>query len=33
LRPARCAEIAAANPHGPPPTMTRSASSDIPLKR
>src|SRR2546430_1343169 len=25
LSPARCAEIAAASPHGPPPTMSRSS--------
>src|SRR5689334_13634219 len=29
--PARCAETAAARPHGPPPTITRSASFDIAL--
>ncbi len=33
LSPALCAEIAAARPHGPAPTMTRSASSDIALNR
>src|SRR5947209_1046801 len=33
LSPARCAETAAARPHGPPPTITRSASFGIGLMR
>src|SRR5688500_16726502 len=29
LSPARCALIAAASPHGPPPTIRRSQSDDL----